>query len=196
MAASLRHAKMATVLPPPGSAVFRHFTPESLAKIQRRQEEAEEAAEVGPRGEEEPAAPDPDLEAGKSLPRIYGEPPAELLGTPLEDLDPFYTAQKVGQRPPGRLPLLSPQPYSLLVTFAPQKPSSHCLTGALCGVFFPRLSSWSAKGTRSTGSARSPLATFSAPLVGCEEEPSKFSYTHILSGRFGPLQVGSGARQE
>ncbi|NXX81519.1 SCN4A protein, partial [Urocolius indicus] len=36
-----------------------------------------------------------DLEAGKNLPLIYGDPPPELLGTPLEDLDPFYQDKKV-----------------------------------------------------------------------------------------------------
>nr|Q2XVR5.2 RecName: Full=Sodium channel protein type 4 subunit alpha A; AltName: Full=Voltage-gated sodium channel subunit alpha Nav1.4a [Tetraodon nigroviridis]ABB29443.2 voltage-gated sodium channel Nav1.4a [Tetraodon nigroviridis] len=85
---------MATILPPPGTAMFRHFTPQSLAKIERLKEETKKAAEVGPREEEEPPTPNPDLEAGKGLPRIYGEPPAELLSTPLEDLDPFYKAQK------------------------------------------------------------------------------------------------------
>lgn len=35
------------------------------------------------------------LEAGKTLPFIYGDTPPELLGTPLEDLDPFYQSQKV-----------------------------------------------------------------------------------------------------
>lgn len=79
--------------------MFRHFTPQSLAKIERLKEETKKAAEVGAREEEEPPTPNADLEAGKSLPMIYGEPPAELLSTPLEDLDPFYTAQKVSQRP-------------------------------------------------------------------------------------------------
>lgn len=39
--------------------------------------------------------PTRDLEAGKSLPFIYGDPPAELFKTPLEDLDPYYQSQKV-----------------------------------------------------------------------------------------------------
>lgn len=117
VATSLRNAKMATILPPPGTAMFRHFTPQSLAKIERLQEEAKKAAEVGAREEEEPPAPNADLEAGKSLPRIYGDPPAELLSTPLEDLDPFYQAQKVSQRPPLRLFLIRSSLLSrLLVT--------------------------------------------------------------------------------
>ncbi|NWU69466.1 SCN4A protein, partial [Pterocles burchelli] len=39
--------------------------------------------------------PSSDLEAGKNLPLIYGDPPLELIGTPLEDLDPFYKDKKV-----------------------------------------------------------------------------------------------------
>lgn len=107
MATSLRNAKMAAVLPPPGTAMFRLFTPQSLAKIERLQEEAKKAAEVGNREEEEPPTPNPDLEAGKNLPMIFGDPPPEMLGTPLEDLDPFYKAQKVSQRPPLKLLRLS-----------------------------------------------------------------------------------------
>ncbi|NXC40580.1 SCN4A protein, partial [Penelope pileata] len=38
--------------------------------------------------------PSSDLEAGKNLPLIYGDPPLELIGTPLEDLDPFYKDKK------------------------------------------------------------------------------------------------------
>lgn len=49
----------------------------------------------------EPAS---DLEAGKPLPFIYGEPPHELLNVPLEDIDPFYQTQKV-----SLFPLLSIQ---------------------------------------------------------------------------------------
>lgn len=97
---SLRNAKMATILPPPGTAVFRHFTRQSLAKIERLKEETTNATEVGAHEEEEKPSPNPDLEAGKSLPMIYGDPPPEMLSTPLEDLDPFYQAQKVSPRPP------------------------------------------------------------------------------------------------
>uniref|UniRef100_A0A3B5R3S5 Sodium channel protein n=1 Tax=Xiphophorus maculatus TaxID=8083 RepID=A0A3B5R3S5_XIPMA len=82
---------MANLLPPPGIAVFRPFTQESLAEIKRLAEERRKSAEG--HGEGEPVGPHPDLEAGKSLPLIYGDPPPELLNTPLEDLDPFYKAQ-------------------------------------------------------------------------------------------------------
>ncbi|XP_072229179.1 sodium channel protein type 4 subunit alpha A [Leuresthes tenuis] len=84
---------MATLLPPPGIDVFRPFTRESLAEIKRLEVERKKAAEVEGSEEEEPAAPHVDLEAGKSLPLIYGDPPPELLNTPLEDLDRFYKSQ-------------------------------------------------------------------------------------------------------
>eukprot|EP00064_Thunnus_orientalis_P016225 superscaffoldBa00003166_g16289 len=89
---------MATLLPPPGIDVFRRFTQESLAEIERLQEEVKKAAAVEDHihdhEEEEKPTPHADLEAGKSLPMIFGDPPPELLNTPLEDLDPFYKAQK------------------------------------------------------------------------------------------------------
>uniref|UniRef100_A0A8C4FBS1 Sodium channel protein n=1 Tax=Dicentrarchus labrax TaxID=13489 RepID=A0A8C4FBS1_DICLA len=85
---------MATLLPPPGTNAFRPFTQESLAEIERLEEERKKAAAVEGYEEDESTAPHADLEAGKSLPMIYGDPPSELLNTPLEDLDPFYKAQK------------------------------------------------------------------------------------------------------
>uniref|UniRef100_A0A665WCK5 Sodium channel protein n=1 Tax=Echeneis naucrates TaxID=173247 RepID=A0A665WCK5_ECHNA len=85
---------MATLLPPPGISAFRPFTEKSLAEIERLKEEAEKASEVEGDEGKEPETPNADLEAGKSLPMIYGDPPPELLNTPLEDLDPFYRAQK------------------------------------------------------------------------------------------------------
>lgn len=45
--------------------------------------------------EENLPQPASDLEAGKPLPFIFGDPPPELLNTPLEELDPFYQSQKV-----------------------------------------------------------------------------------------------------
>ncbi|XP_055360673.1 sodium channel protein type 4 subunit alpha A [Betta splendens] len=85
---------MATLLPRPGTHAFRPFTQESLAEIERFKEERTKAAEVEAHEGEEPASPNADLEAGKNLPMIYGDPPPELLNTPLEDLDPFYKTQK------------------------------------------------------------------------------------------------------
>ncbi|XP_047464927.1 sodium channel protein type 4 subunit alpha A [Mugil cephalus] len=86
---------MATLLPPPSTYVLRPFTQESLAEIERLQEETKKVSEVeGPEDGEEPLGPNGDLEAGKNLPMIYGDPAPELLNTPLEDIDPFYKTQK------------------------------------------------------------------------------------------------------
>lgn len=86
---------MANLLSPPGIDAFHPFTEKSLAEIERLKEKRKKAGEVEGQEEQEPEAPNADLEAGKSLPMIYGDPPSELLNTPLEDLDPFYKAQKV-----------------------------------------------------------------------------------------------------
>ncbi|TSK14520.1 Sodium channel protein type 4 subunit alpha A [Bagarius yarrelli] len=83
------------MLPTTGLDVFRRFTPESLAEIERLIEEQKarkEGEDVEP--EKGPTTPKSDLEAGKTLPMIYGDPPQELLNTPLEDIDPFYKTQK------------------------------------------------------------------------------------------------------
>ncbi|XP_073698378.1 sodium channel protein type 4 subunit alpha B [Garra rufa] len=90
---------MASLLPPTGTNVFRPFTLESLAEIERRMaEEAAEQEQLKPQkvevDEENLPKPSSDLEAGKVLPFIYGDPPPNLLNVPLEELDPFYKAQK------------------------------------------------------------------------------------------------------
>ncbi|XP_038565586.1 sodium channel protein type 4 subunit alpha B isoform X2 [Micropterus salmoides] len=90
---------MAPLLPPVGSEVFRRFTPASLEEIQRRHEvEEKERQKKKERNieiaEEDLPKPASDLEAGKPLPFIYGDPPPELLNKPLEELDPFYQSQK------------------------------------------------------------------------------------------------------
>lgn len=82
--------------------MFRPFTHQSLLEIERLQEERKKTTEAGGPAEEEPAAPNADLEAGKSLPLIYGDPPAELLNTPLEDLDSYFHTQKVSLPPSHR----------------------------------------------------------------------------------------------
>uniref|UniRef100_A0A673Y4Z9 Sodium channel protein n=1 Tax=Salmo trutta TaxID=8032 RepID=A0A673Y4Z9_SALTR len=82
---------MVALLPPTGTEVFRRFTLESLAEIERRM--AEEAEEQERKKEDLPK-PAVDLEAGKALPFIYGDPPPELFNTPLEELDPFYKSHK------------------------------------------------------------------------------------------------------
>ncbi|KAJ8264615.1 hypothetical protein GJAV_G00151310 [Gymnothorax javanicus] len=83
---------MASLLPPIGTDVFRRFTPESLAEIERRVEENKLKEEEGEA--KDPAEPNKDLEAGKNLPMIYGDPPPEMLNDPLEDIDPYYQSRK------------------------------------------------------------------------------------------------------
>lgn len=85
----------------PGPENLRPFTPASLAAIEQCIAEAE-ALKIKRQHielpEEEEIKPRSDLEAGKNLPLIYGDPPPELIGTPLEDLDPFYKDKKVRGR--------------------------------------------------------------------------------------------------
>ncbi|XP_024864430.1 sodium channel protein type 4 subunit alpha B isoform X2 [Kryptolebias marmoratus] len=100
----LRNANMALLLPPVGTEVFRHFTPASLKEIQRKQaakqheaeqqKEEQNKREKTEKAEEDLPQPASDLEAGKALPFIFGDPPPEFLNTPLEELDPFYQSQK------------------------------------------------------------------------------------------------------
>ncbi|MCI4395309.1 hypothetical protein PGIGA_G00178940 [Pangasianodon gigas] len=95
----LQNVKMACLLPTAGTNVFRRFTPESLAECERlkAEEDAEQAQRKAQKieiPEEELPKPSKDLEAGKSLPFIYGDPPPELLNVPLEELDPYYKTKK------------------------------------------------------------------------------------------------------
>ncbi|XP_036189081.1 sodium channel protein type 5 subunit alpha isoform X1 [Myotis myotis] len=91
---------MADVLVPRGPSSFHRFTRESLAAIEKRMAEKQargsatlqESRDGLP--EEEALQPQLDLQASKKLPDLYGNPPRELLGEPLEDLDPFYSTQK------------------------------------------------------------------------------------------------------
>nr|AVX46626.1 sodium channel voltage gated type IV alpha B2 [Apteronotus albifrons] len=90
---------MASLLLPTGPGVLCRFTPDTLAEIERRM--AEEATETQYKKtmnteipEDELPKPSKDLEAGRPLPFIYGEPPPELLNIPLEELDPYYKAKK------------------------------------------------------------------------------------------------------
>ncbi|CAH2281969.1 Hypothetical predicted protein [Pelobates cultripes] len=90
---------MAVLLLPPGPDSFRRFTPESLAAIEKRiaEEQARSAKQEyreDDNNEEPKPTPHPDLEAGKQLPRIYGDFPSNLIGQPLEDIDPFYRNKK------------------------------------------------------------------------------------------------------
>lgn len=94
----------ARLLAPPGPDSFKPFTPESLANIERRIAESKlkkpPKAEGSHREDDEDSKPKPnsDLEAGKSLPFIYGDIPQGLVAVPLEDFDPYYLTQKVSWR--------------------------------------------------------------------------------------------------
>lgn len=83
-----------------GTNNFRRFTPESLAEIEKRiaAHRAEKKARTKqrePKGKDGKPRPQLDLKACNQLPRFYGELPAELVGEPLEDLDPFYSTHRV-----------------------------------------------------------------------------------------------------
>ncbi|XP_063149679.1 sodium channel protein type 8 subunit alpha [Candoia aspera] len=88
------------LLAPPGPDSFRPFTPESLANIEKRIEEEKKKKrpkqDSSHRDDDEENKPKPnsDLEAGKSLPFIYGDIPKGLVAVPLEDFDPYYMTQK------------------------------------------------------------------------------------------------------
>lgn len=85
---------------------FRRFTPESLVEIEKRiavKQAAEKAKgkqskhkqKHKQKDQEEKPRPQLDLKACNQLPKFYGELPTELVGEPLEDLDPFYSAHRV-----------------------------------------------------------------------------------------------------
>ncbi|XP_029287565.1 sodium channel, voltage gated, type VIII, alpha subunit b isoform X2 [Cottoperca gobio] len=88
----------APLMSPPGPDSFKKFTHESLANIERRIAEEKNKKPPKPRSDsshrdtsdENEPKPNRDLEAGKSLPFIYGDVPKGMSGVPLEDLDPYY----------------------------------------------------------------------------------------------------------
>ncbi|RXM96973.1 Sodium channel protein type 3 subunit alpha [Acipenser ruthenus] len=93
---------MATLLLPAGPDSLHRFTRESLAAIENRiaAEQARNAKQEYREvlGDQEKPRARPDLEASKQLPRIYGDIPSQLIGEPLDDLDPFYNCKKVCNR--------------------------------------------------------------------------------------------------
>ncbi|NXW73788.1 SCN5A protein, partial [Hirundo rustica] len=80
----------------PGTNNFRRFTQESLAEIKKRiaAEKNRQRNAIEQKPEEKPR-PQLDLKAFQKLPALYGSPPPELIGEPLEDLDPYYKDHKV-----------------------------------------------------------------------------------------------------
>ncbi|NXP84953.1 SCN5A protein, partial [Passerina amoena] len=87
--------KMAEFLVP-GTNNFRRFTQESLAAIKKRIA-AKKKCPKNPTEQkpEEKDRPQLDLKAFQKLPALYGNPPPELIGEPLEDVDPYYKDHKV-----------------------------------------------------------------------------------------------------
>ncbi|XP_030584396.1 sodium channel, voltage gated, type VIII, alpha subunit b isoform X1 [Archocentrus centrarchus] len=92
----------APLLAPPGPDSFKKFTPETLENIEKRIKEEKNKKPPKPRSDsshrdtsdDNEPKPNSDLEAGKSLPFIYGDIPDGMAATPLEDLDPFYMNKK------------------------------------------------------------------------------------------------------
>ncbi|MGH0132139.1 UNVERIFIED_CONTAM: hypothetical protein FKN15_050000 [Acipenser sinensis] len=92
---------MAQRLVPPGPESFRLFCRESLDAIEKRIAEEKAKKPKGDRrdnDDENGPKPNSDLEAGKSLPFIYGDTPKGMDSEPLEDLDPYYMNEKVCNR--------------------------------------------------------------------------------------------------
>lgn len=91
----------APLLAPPGPDSFKKFTVESLAALEQRINEEKnkkppkQDSSYRDDDDENKPKPNSDLEAGKSLPFIYGDIPDGMAATPLEDLDPYYMNQKV-----------------------------------------------------------------------------------------------------
>ncbi|KAF6362150.1 sodium voltage-gated channel alpha subunit 3 [Rhinolophus ferrumequinum] len=84
------------LLVPPGPESFRLFTRESLAAIEKRaaEEKAKKPKREQDNDDENKPKPNGDLEAGKTLPFIYGDIPPEMVSEPLEDLDTYYISKK------------------------------------------------------------------------------------------------------
>ncbi|XP_054027181.1 sodium channel protein type 5 subunit alpha [Dryobates pubescens] len=80
----------------PGTNSFCKFTLESLAAIEKRIAAKKNCRRntIDQKPEEKPR-PQLDLKAFQKLPALYGNPPPELIGEPLEDLDPYYEDRKV-----------------------------------------------------------------------------------------------------
>jgi len=82
-------------------AEFRLFTKESLGRCQQQALAAAElarqraATKDDDKDEDNKPQPNPSLEAGKPLPKNYGDFPRELYGKPIEELDEFYSAHNV-----------------------------------------------------------------------------------------------------
>ncbi|XP_051465127.1 sodium channel protein type 5 subunit alpha-like [Apus apus] len=80
----------------PGTNNFRKFTHKSLAAIEKRiAAKTDCERNTTDHTPEEKPRPQLDLKAFQKLPALYGNPPPELIGEPLEDLDPYYDDHKI-----------------------------------------------------------------------------------------------------
>lgn len=75
-----------------GANNFRRFTRDSLACLEKRSAAKKECKDPPL---VETLRPQLDLQQFQKLPALYGNLPPELIGEPLEDLDPYYNDQKV-----------------------------------------------------------------------------------------------------
>ncbi|RVE70489.1 hypothetical protein OJAV_G00065000 [Oryzias javanicus] len=86
----------APLLAPPGPDSFKRFNKESLVVLEQRIKEEKnrkppkQDSSYRDDDDENKPRPNSDLEAGKSLPYIYGDIPRGMVAVPLDDLDPFY----------------------------------------------------------------------------------------------------------
>nr|XP_023646431.1 sodium channel protein type 8 subunit alpha-like isoform X1 [Paramormyrops kingsleyae] len=86
----------APIFAPPGPESFKRFTPETLANIEKRINEQKKKkppkSDSSHRDDDDDNKdrPNTDLEAGRSVPYIYGDIPPGMVTVPLEDIDPFY----------------------------------------------------------------------------------------------------------
>ncbi|NXY84874.1 SCN5A protein, partial [Alcedo cyanopectus] len=78
-----------------GTNNFRKFTNESLAAIEKRIAAKNCRRNTIDQKPEEKPRPQLDLKTFQKLPALYGNPPPELIGEPLEDLDPYYKDRKI-----------------------------------------------------------------------------------------------------
>ncbi|CAM2105163.1 unnamed protein product [Caretta caretta] len=94
----------------PCSNHFRQFTRESLAAIEKRIAAYKNFEDHQPK---EKPRPQLDLQVFQKLPTLYGNPPQELVGKPLEDLDPYYNDHKT----PRKSKSSAPPPWNKYVEY-------------------------------------------------------------------------------
>lgn len=77
--------------------VFKEFTRESLANIQRRKlSRSKRYSVANVDATKQKPEPDPYLASGVQLPQyILRRVPPELIGKPIEDIDPYYADKEV-----------------------------------------------------------------------------------------------------